>query len=403
MKRTFLFLISIFFMVSLSFAQAPIQFIPVSSDGNLNSAPLLISEVHLRPTGATSSIAIYDAVDATGSISTALLWSASGPHTLDGLTRVFDFSTYILAATGPYIDLTSATALLGITRADDRLYVRYNGTPNIDILDDRGILTFYTGRQDYLTPRVALPLLADVDTWSLVGPAQTPTTVPTATPTSTPTATATATATNVAASAAIAASTNDGLAPLAVTFILGATDTDGFVANYALYSASGVLIHQYNYYDAILAYSEDFTYTVPGDYVADLTVLDSAGASTSATVAIAVSTYTPTDTPTSTPTLTPTPTYALPVVALASDPSPATGDAPLTMAFVGSATGVDGDLATFNWYFEFPALGATGSLSSATTIQSATHVYSADSYTVKFEVVDENAQVSSATAAVTSN
>ena len=404
MKRSsFLLLFTLWSCIAVS---APVQFHSVSADGNLNAAPMMISEVHLHPSGTNSSIAIYDAVDATGAVSSTLIWSGSGPAVLDKISQVFPFTTYVFATTGPYVDLTNATALLGIVnRPDDRVLVRYSGTPEITVFDEeRGEVTFVSGGIGHLSPSVALPLLGGAGTWTLVGPAETPT--PTSTPTNTPTATdtPTATPTNVVAVAVITASTNDGLAPLAVSFILAATDTDGYVANYSLYSASGVLHHQYNYYDTLLAYTQSITYSVPGSYVATFSVTDSGGEVTSATAAIAVSTYTPTQTPTETPTPTATPTYAAPVVALVSVPNPASGTAPLSIAFVGSATGVDDDLAIYRWYWESPSLGASGALSSATTIQAATNVYSSTgSYTVKFEVEDGSASVSSVTAAVTVN
>jgi len=145
----------------------------------------------------------------------------------------------------------------------------------------------------------------------------TPTQVPTATRTHTPTATATATATatskpNIVPETVLRTDPDPttGTAPLAVTFVASATDTDGQLTQY------GWAFEDPEVLDATFAVSAqsvvnvtaEHTYTSAGQYVFAFRVWDDAGASVSATgeVTVLSPTFTPTPSATSTPTETPT-------------------------------------------------------------------------------------------------
>jgi PKD repeat protein len=117
-----------------------------------------------------------------------------------------------------------------------------------------------------------------------------------------------------------------------------------------------------------------YSFTVPGTYFASLTV----------------SNGTSTDTATQVITVNPPPG---PVVAFTTNPSPATGTAPLFVSFTNNSTGTNP--LTYKWDFD-----SNGTVDATT--KNASHTYSAaGTYTVTLTVTDTNGLSNSGTATIT--
>ncbi len=118
-----------------------------------------------------------------------------------------------------------------------------------------------------------------------------------------------------------------GQAPILISFVpTGSSDPDGEIVQYAWDFGDG---------KKIIGRVANHTYAEPGKYVAKLTVTDNDGATDEETFEIIITGLTPNQAPTASFTA-----------------SPATGEAPLHVAFNGSASSdPDGSIASYSWNF----------------------------------------------------
>ena len=157
-----------------------------------------------------------------------------------------------------------------------------------------------------------------------------------------------------------------GPAPLTVAFTAVASDLDGTVAGYAWTFGDGATSTLPN---------PTHLYSAAGAYTATLEVTDNGGAKTQATVDVAVSA--PSNQP---PTAT-------------ASASPASGKAPLAVAFTGNGTDPDGTIASYAWTF-----GDGGT----STSQNPAHTYqTGGNFTATLTVTDNGGARGSATVAIT--
>jgi PKD repeat protein len=174
---------------------------------------------------------------------------------------------------------------------------------------------------------------------------------------------------NTPPSASFTATPASGTAPLTVSFDAGASvDADGTIASYAWTFGDGAIAS---------GIRPSHQYTTPGTYTATLTVTDTLGAVGTATRSIVVSSMT---------------TNVPPVAAFT--PNPASGTAPLAVAFDASASSdSDGSIASYAWNF---GDGATG-----TGVPAARTYATAGTYTVTLTVTDNQGASGTTTRTVT--
>jgi PKD repeat protein len=154
----------------------------------------------------------------------------------------------------------------------------------------------------------------------------------------------------------VSATPDSGDPPLQVTFGVIASDPDGTIASYAWDFDDG---------DVSALQNPVHTYTSIGTYTAVVTVTDNEGATASDSVVVVVSVA----------------ANVPPVIGNVSA-TPATGYAPLTVAFSVTATDTDGTIVSYAWDF------GDGGVSA---LQNPTHVYAAGGiYTVTVVVTDND-------------
>ena len=170
-----------------------------------------------------------------------------------------------------------------------------------------------------------------------------------------------------------------GKAPLNVTFN-GSTssDSDGVIASWTLDFGDGTTAAS----GLGLPSSVPHTYAA-GNWTATLTVSDDNGASNSTTIAVTVA------------------ANVAPTARLTSNPSPASGKAPLSVSFNGS-TSSDSDGTIASWSLAYGD-GATNSGTGAVPASTGTHSYAAGSYTAVLTVTDNNGATGTASVPVSVN
>lgn len=159
------------------------------------------------------------------------------------------------------------------------------------------------------------------------------------------------------------ATPTSGKAPLAVAFTGNGSDPDGTIASYAWAFGDGGTSGSQN---------PSHTFVSPGNYSATLTVTDNNGATASSTVSIsAVANQPPT---------------------AAASATPTSGLAPLAVNFTGSASDLDGTIASYAWSF-----GDGGTAS----VPNPSHTYvTAGNYTATLTVTDNNGATGSSSVAI---
>ncbi|HKY14667.1 MAG TPA: PKD domain-containing protein, partial [Microthrixaceae bacterium] len=181
----------------------------------------------------------------------------------------------------------------------------------------------------------------------------------------TDTATTTITATNQLPTAAFTRSPGSGTAPLAVSFNgSGSSDPDGTIATYS-----------WNFGDGGTATGPNPNHTFPvGTWTVTLTVTDNVGGTDSETATVTV-------------------TNALPTASFTT--TPASGNAPLNVAFNGAASSdPNGTIVSYGWNF-----GDGGTASGV----NPSHVFGVGTFTVTLTVTDNHGGTASTTRTVTSN
>ena len=169
--------------------------------------------------------------------------------------------------------------------------------------------------------------------------------------------------TNQPPTANASATPASGLAPLAVSFSsAGSTDSDGYISSYSWSFGDGSTSSS--------DHNPTHTYPKEGTFTATLVVTDNGGLSSTATATV---------------TVTPPPNKP-PVAAAAALPT--SGNAPLTVAFSGSAsTDPDGSISSYSWSF--------GDCASSTEADPS-HTYSAAGpFTATLTVTDNQGATNS--------
>lgn len=219
------------------------------------------------------------------------------------------------------------------------------------------------GMHTYDTPGTYTATLTVTDSEGLTGSATVPVTVTAPDPDPDPVVTAAIT-TNP--------SPARGDAPLTVSFSGSSSTVEDGPGTYA-----------WNFGDGATAtgVTANHTYTNVGTYTAQLTVTDTGGRSDAKTVQVNVT--------------EPEAPNNIPVARVLTNPSPATGEAPLAVSFDGSASTIDDAPGTYAWSFGDGAT-ATGA--------TANHTYTtAGTYTAKLTVTDADGDTDTVTVQVKAN
>lgn len=437
MKRSITLSVILVLILGVAFGQSPGRKYSITADATMSFAPALISEVIVKPTANNSSVVIYDSATRAATGAANLVLQVFGPATNDGASYSYPKTGMLIpVAVGPFVDVNNASVDIYTVEPDSKIPLIYHGAAR-SLQDGPVSHNLVTGSIVTISQAKALELLADPTTWTVLGytPTPTPTQTATNTPasTSTPTNTSTPTSTN-APPAIVAIATPvptgtviQGANPLTVEMVVSATDSDGTIVVYRWYQnspfpVSTVIVPVGT--PEVLGVTHEFIFTEFGESSIRFEIEDNDGPGNNGIAsslfnivvwthtATSTITPTPTNTPTSTSTATSTSTSTstatstptatatnvVPIVAVFSTPAPPDGSIPFEVVFVGSATDTDGTLAQFSWYYEDPVLDATGILSSATTIQMATNTYAATgTFTLKWEVLDNDGGISSAT------